>query len=98
MLYKYHDVFILLTVVDCGTLTNPVNGQVSHTAGTTFGQTANYSCDTGYNLVGNSLRTCQDTGVWSGSTPGSQGTFILIVEASICLWKLEDKGHKKCIT
>ena len=55
--------------MDCGTLTNPANGQVSHTAGTTFGQTANYSCNTGYNLVGGSSRTCQATGVWSASVP-----------------------------
>ena len=60
---------LLSTVVDCGTLTNPANGQVSHTAGTTFGETATYSCNTGYNLVGDSTRTCQATGEWSGSEP-----------------------------
>ena len=60
---------LLSTVVDCGNLTNPANGQVSHTAGTTFGQTAIYSCNTGYNLVGDSTRTCQATGEWSGSVP-----------------------------
>ena len=64
-----HDVSLLLTVVDCGTLTDPTNGQVSHTAGTTFEQTATYSCDTGYILVGDNNRTCQATGVWSGSEP-----------------------------
>ena len=77
-----------LTAVDCGTLTNPVNGQVSHTDGTTFRQTTTYSCDTGYILVGDNTRTCQATGVWSGSTPSCQGTFLCIVEASICLCKL----------
>ena len=60
---------LLSTVVDCGTLTNPANGQVNHTAGTTFGQTATYSCNTGYNLVGDNTRTCQATGEWSGSEP-----------------------------
>ena len=60
---------LLPTVVDCGTLTNPTNGQVSNTAGTTFGQTATYSCNTGYNLVGDSTRTCQAIGNWSGSVP-----------------------------
>ena len=59
--------------VDCGTLTNPANGQVTYTAGTLFGQTATYSCDSGYNLVGESVRTCQATGVWSGSAPTCQG-------------------------
>ena len=83
----------LLTVVDCGTLTNPANGQVSHTAGTTFGQTATYSCNTGYNLMGNSIRTCQATGVWSGSASSCQGTSMWIVQASICLCKREVMAH-----
>ena len=67
-------IFFLLTVVDCGNLTNPANGQVSHTAGTTFEQTATYSCDTGFNLMGDTTRTCQATGVWSGNAPTCQGT------------------------
>ena len=62
--------------MDCGTLSNPLNGQVSHTAGTTFGQTATYSCNTGYNLVGDNTRTCQDTGEWSGSEPTCQGVLL----------------------
>ena len=61
--------FFFVAVVNCGTLNAPANGQVSHTAGTTFGQTATYSCNTGYNLMGNSTRTCQANGVWSGSEP-----------------------------
>ena len=61
------------TVVDCGSLTDPANGQVNLTAGTTFGQTATYSCNTGYNLVGDSTRACQATGEWSGSTPTCEG-------------------------
>ena len=44
-------VFLISTAVDCGTITNPNNGQVSHTGETTFGQSATYSCNTGYNLV-----------------------------------------------
>ena len=58
--------------MDCGNLTNPANGQVSHTAGTTFGQTATYSCNTGYNLVGDNTRTCEAGGMWSGSEPTCQ--------------------------
>ena len=74
---KCHVVFLLLTVVDCGTQSNPVNGQVSHTAGTTFGQMATYSCDLGYNLVGDSNHTCRATGVWSGCAPTCQGMLLL---------------------
>ena len=43
--------------MDCGNLTDPANGQVNHTAGTTFRQTAIYSCD--INLVSPSLARCQ---------------------------------------
>ena len=71
-----HDVVLLLTVVNCGILANPANGQVTHTGGTTFGQTATYSCNTGYNLVGDNTRTCQATGVWSGNTPTCQGVLL----------------------
>ena len=40
---------------------------------TTYKSTANYSCNTGYNINGDASRTCgvdgSGTGVWSGSTP-----------------------------
>ena len=98
------------TVVVCGTLTNPVNGQVSHTAGTTFGQTATYSCSTGFNLVGDNTRTCQATRVWSGSAPTCQGRLLPSTCTQIgsntllpyCLHVLGRRYHllnmqKKCI-
>ena len=68
--------YLILTVVNCGVLTNPASGQVSHTAGTTYGQTATYSCNTGYSLVGSSTRTCQATGNWSGNSPTCQGIVV----------------------
>ena len=82
-----HVIFIILIVVDCGNLTDPANGQVDLTSGTTFGQTATYSCNTGYNLVGDSTRTCQATGVWSGSAPTCQGT--LLKDYFICVYTQE---------
>ena len=69
-------VFLSFTAVDCGNLTDPANGSVNHTAGTTFGENATYSCNTGYNLVGNSTSTCQAIGNWSGSAPACQGVYI----------------------
>ena len=68
--------FLFLTAVDCGNLTDPANGRIDHTAGTTFGQTANYSCNTGYNLVGNRSRTCNATGKWSETEPTCQGMLL----------------------
>ena len=73
-----HDVFLFLaTAVDCGNLTDLANGSVKHTPGTTLGQTATYSCNTGYNLVGDSTRTCQATGNWSGSAPSCPGMYVI---------------------
>ena len=65
-----------LAAVDCNALTSPSNGQVSHPDGT-FGQNATYSCNTGYILVGDSTRTCQATGVWSGSAPTCQSMLYI---------------------
>ena len=66
-MYNYDPFLFFLTAVSCGTLTI-ANGHVS-TTGTTSGHTATYSCNIGYDLVGGSTRTCQDTGQWSGSAP-----------------------------
>ena len=74
-----------MTAVDCGTLTNPVNGQVSHSGGTTFEQTATYSCNAGYGLVGDNTRTCQATRVWSGSAPTCQGSCVSS-SPDVCLY------------
>ena len=75
-------IFLSMTAVDCGPLTDPTNGSVNHTAGTTFAQTATYSCETGYNLVGDSTLTCQAIGNWSGNAPTCQGMLL----HSVCLW------------
>ena len=79
-----HDHFLLLIVVNCGTLTNPVNGQVHYTGRTTFGQTVNYTCDLGYILVGGRTRTCHSTGRWSGSAPTCQGMLLLDLVCVSC--------------
>ena len=83
-----HDVFLILTV-DCGNLTDPANGSVNHTAGTTVGQTANYRCNTGYGLVGDSNRTCQAIGNWSESAPTCQGMLL----HSVCLWSFHEHSE-----
>ena len=75
--YAYRrEIFLIYADVDCGNLNDPANGSVNHTSGTTFGQTATYSCNTGYNLVGDSIRTCQATGVWSGSAPTCESMLL----------------------
>ncbi len=45
------------------------NGLVSTSSGTTFMNTATYTCDDGYTLNGVSTRTCQANGTWSLTAP-----------------------------
>ena len=58
-------------MVDCGSLEDPDNGQVDF-SNTTFESTANYTCDLGYSLNGNSSRTCEANGNWSGDQPSCE--------------------------
>ena len=69
--------------MDCDTLSDPANGQVSHSR-TTLGQTATYSCNTGYNLVGDSTRMCQAMGHTHTHTAGHYvpATAQVIVESN----------------
>ena len=83
-MYKFTCYFLIFAVVVCDNLTDPANGSVTHTSGTTFAQTATYSCNTGYNLVGDSNRTCQATRMWSGSAPTCQSMLL-------------NDGHFACI-
>ena len=62
----------LALTVDCGNLNDPSNGQVTLT-GTTVGSLATYQCNSGFSLVGNMERTCQDDGSWSGTDPICDG-------------------------
>ena len=66
-------IFLTIKVVNCGSLTNPDNGQVDTFVGTTFGSTATYTCDTGYTLSGSQTRTCGADGLWTSSEPFCQG-------------------------
>ena len=50
-----------------GPLTNPTDGTVDTSAGTTAGNTATYSCNTGHNLVGNSEVQCLNDGSWEAA-------------------------------
>lgn len=58
--------------VDCGSLDNPEDGQVSLT-GITVGSKAIYSCNKGFILAGDSRRVCQISGKWSGEAPVCRG-------------------------
>ncbi len=76
------------TAVDCGSLTDPSNGAVDTSSGTTFMMTATYTCNTGYNIVGSESRTCGasgtsgPTGVWSPAAPVCESMLSQCVVAS----------------
>ena len=52
----------------CPNLTAPVNGMVSFT-GNKIGDTATYSCNSGFELVGTRNITCQSNAQWSAPSP-----------------------------
>jgi hypothetical protein len=53
---------------NCGVLAGPTNGTVSAPT-TTYGSTATYSCNMGYNVAGTATRACQADGTWGGTAP-----------------------------
>ena len=57
------------TVRDCQSLPNITNGAVDLSEGTTFSSVAVYSCDGGYELQGDPVRMCNESGVWNGREP-----------------------------
>ena len=63
------------TVVDCRVPTLPAakfTGLSRAYTTTTFNSTVTYTCAIGYGIVGMSVRTCLDSGQWSGEPPQCQ--------------------------
>ena len=58
------------TEIVCGSLSSPDNGNVI-VSGTGLGAEATYTCDTGYDMEGQNMRTCMNSAdpQWSGSAP-----------------------------
>ena len=57
------------TVLDCGILSDPVNGYIQYNNGTTFRSVATYGCDQGYMLTAPPNVECDSTGQWNLSSP-----------------------------
>ncbi|XP_037088759.1 sushi, von Willebrand factor type A, EGF and pentraxin domain-containing protein 1-like, partial [Pollicipes pollicipes] len=60
------------TEVACGELERPDATLSVVTSGHRVGDTAQYRCGLGRRTVGDSVRTCQNNGEWSGTTPSCQ--------------------------
>ena len=59
-------------------LPNITNGQVMTPSGTTFTNTATYSCNVGYTLSGSATRVCGSNGMWTPDTPACLCTSVII--------------------
>ena len=69
------------SIVDCGDPGRSSNGQRLLGATTAF-STVSYSCNRGYDLLGNRVRICLQNGSWNGTIPicrGICGTLYFIV-------------------
>ena len=74
--------YCIVEAITCPSLATPRNGNIMAISGAHniiigLGSVATYSCNLGYNLVGQTSRVCQSvygtTGVWSGSPPVCEG-------------------------
>ena len=61
----------LVFFTDCGMLATPANGDVTFSSkgATTYMENATFSCNPGYTLTGDILRTCEASGNWGGASP-----------------------------
>ena len=61
----------MLLLVPCPLLADPSNGMISCSLGGNGvpnpGESCTFTCNSGYELMGNVMRTCGNDGSWSGS-------------------------------
>ncbi|XP_065189567.1 sushi, von Willebrand factor type A, EGF and pentraxin domain-containing protein 1-like [Sycon ciliatum] len=63
----------------CGAVSKPANGGVFMT-GTTYGATASFSCNIGYNLNGSSSINCPENGTWSATPRCDRVTCAVLMD------------------
>ena len=61
------------TIVDCGPLSSPPNGNVVTPSGTMAGNVALYLCAEGLVLTGSTARVCGNDGLWTPNAPTCEG-------------------------
>lgn len=73
MNYIMYHTFYNKEVPDCGPPEVPSGSQLLVAYSTTFyTSVANYTCVTGYTLIGNGTRVCLQNSTWSGAVPVCQ--------------------------
>ena len=80
----------------CPDLTAPENGAVM-VNGRRTGDTAEYSCNVGYELVGDQTRMCMSNSQWSGQTPSCQISSGNELHAYIHVYLLEVTKQLTCM-
>ena len=76
----------------CPTLDDPANGNLV-LSGNTSGETADYTCDTGFILVGDSTLTCGGDGQWSGNPPVCNREYLSQMYYQPSTWEGEGGEH-----
>ena len=80
-LHTCHVCFSLLVI--CLMLNDPTNGIIACSLGddgvATDGDICNYTCNIGYVVRDNAMRTCGSDGSWSGTQPTCIGKFNITV-------------------
>ena len=75
-------------MIDCGGLNDPVGGDVTITPAvvgsieTGLNAVAMYTCNEGYDLVGNTMRSCQESNQWDGTEPMCTCKLIMSVSSN----------------
>ena len=73
----------LTVTAECPPLMNPAGGIVN-VPSRIEGSNATYTCNEGYDLLGDSFRTCDETAMWTGNEPVCQSKEIGIVLLYLC--------------
>ena len=64
-------IYTYIHALVCLMLDNPADGNINCSLGDdkipTHEDTCSFTCDTGYELTGNDIRTCESDGNWSGT-------------------------------
>ncbi len=68
----------IFIAVSCGGLPDPDNGAVDTSSGTTFMNTATYTCNEGYMLTGTMTRMCGSDMMWIGDAPTCQREILYL--------------------